>query len=97
MEIFNGIYILPDQCMNERWIWFLLSVNCCTIRLRLGGDDKICWTPSGRQKFEVRSFYHVLSIPVNSQFPLKSIWRGKAPSRGILCVDNDIRKNLNFG
>jgi hypothetical protein len=51
------------------------------IMLRQGGRDKICWISCIRQKFEVRSFYHALSIPVGSPFPWKSILRGKASSR----------------
>jgi hypothetical protein len=39
-----------------------------SIRLRKGGEDKICWIPCKRRKFEVRSFYHVLSIPTVSSF-----------------------------
>jgi hypothetical protein len=39
------------------------------IRLRQGSEDKICWIPSKRQKFEVMSFYNVLLIPTSSPFP----------------------------
>jgi hypothetical protein len=52
-----------------------------SIKLRQGGEDKICWIPSKKQKFEVRSFYHSLSIHVVSPFSWKSIWRVKAPLR----------------
>jgi hypothetical protein len=31
--------------------------------LRQGRDDRICWIPSKMRKFEVKSYYHVLSIP----------------------------------
>jgi hypothetical protein len=34
-----------------------------SLRVRQGGEDRICWIPSKRRKFEVRSYYHVLSIP----------------------------------
>jgi hypothetical protein len=33
------------------------------------------------EKFDVKSFYHVLSIHIGFSFPWKSILRGKAPSR----------------
>jgi hypothetical protein len=29
--------------------------------VRQGGDDRNCWIPSKRKKFEVKSYYHVLS------------------------------------
>ena len=31
-----------------------------SIRLRQDSDDIVCWIPSKRRKFEVRSFYHVV-------------------------------------
>jgi hypothetical protein len=39
------------------------------------------WIPSKRKSFEVKSYYQVLSTPVNSLFLWKSIWKVKAPSR----------------
>jgi hypothetical protein len=39
----------------------------------------------------------VLSIPVSSHFPWKSIWNVKASSRGVFCVDEGFREDLNFG
>jgi hypothetical protein len=33
-----------------------------------GSDDKICWTPFKRWKFEVRSFYRAFSFPTSSIF-----------------------------
>jgi hypothetical protein len=47
----------------------------------MGSEDRICWIPSKRRKFEERSYYHVLSIPVSSPFSWKSIRRVKALSR----------------
>ena len=38
-------------------------------RLRQGGEDKLCWIPSNKRKFEVRLFYHVLSTLVGSTLP----------------------------
>jgi hypothetical protein len=52
-----------------------------SLRVRQGDVDRICWIPSKRHKFEVKSYYHVLTIPTGSPFPWKSIWRVKAPSR----------------
>jgi hypothetical protein len=52
-----------------------------SIRLRHEGEDKICWIPSKRRAFEVRSFNHELFISASSPFLWKSIWRGKVPLR----------------
>jgi hypothetical protein len=52
-------------------------------RRHVGRVDRICWTPSKRKCFEVRSFFSVLS-PVSdryevgcSSFPWKGIWKVK--------------------
>jgi hypothetical protein len=50
-------------------------------RVRHGGNDTICWIPSKRKTFEVKSYYQVLSNDVRSCLPYKSIWKVKAPSR----------------
>jgi hypothetical protein len=47
----------------------------------MGSEDRICWIPSKMRKFEERSYYHVLSIPVSSHFSWKSIRIVKALSR----------------
>jgi hypothetical protein len=54
-------------------------------RRHVGRVDRICWTPSKRKCFEVRSFFSVLS-PVSdryevgcSSFPWKGIWKVKVP------------------
>ena len=66
--------------------------------LRQGDEDRICWIPFKRRKFEVRLYYHVVSILNSSSFPWKSIWTVKAPFEGdVLCVDNGIRENIDFG
>jgi hypothetical protein len=57
----------------------------------------MCWIPFKRKSFEVKSYYRVLSIPVSSHFPWKSIWNVKASSRGVFCVDEGFREDLNFG
>ena len=56
------------------------------------------------RKFEVRSYYHVLSIPTRYHFPWKSIWRVKTPLRvsffvwtalgKILTLDNLKKRNV---
>jgi len=44
-----------------------------SIRLRQDGEDKICWIPSKRGTFVVRSFYSVLYFLASSLFLWKSI------------------------
>jgi hypothetical protein len=36
--------------------------------LRQGDEDRICWIPFKRRKFEVRLYYHVVSILTSSSF-----------------------------
>lgn len=35
----------------------------------------VCWVPSKRRLFDVRSFYNVLVCNDGTPFPLKTIWR----------------------
>jgi hypothetical protein len=65
-------------------------------RVWYGGEEKICWIPSKRKSFEVKSYYQVLLTPVQSTFPWKTIWKVKVPPRGILYVDgNSLINNVN--
>jgi hypothetical protein len=57
MEGFNGISFLQDSFRIGRWIWPHLSLRCSIIIF-----NRICWIPSKRHKFEVKSYYHVLTI-----------------------------------
>jgi hypothetical protein len=70
-----------------------------------GGVDKIWWVLNRKGKFEVRSFYSILTSFVSFPFPWKSIWCTKAPSRvaffvrsavlgKILTLDNLRKKNM---
>jgi hypothetical protein len=53
-----------------------------SLQVRQGGENSIWWIPSKRQKFEVWSFYQMLSsTPSGSSFAWKTIWRVKVPSR----------------
>jgi hypothetical protein len=51
----------------------------------VGRVDRICWIPSKRKIFEVRSFFGVLSSSSDryevgcSSFPWKGIWKVKVP------------------
>jgi hypothetical protein len=42
-------------------------------KVRQGAEDKVCWIPSKKKSFEVKSYYHVLSTPVSSSFSWNSI------------------------
>jgi hypothetical protein len=70
-----------------------------------GGADKIWWVPNRKGKFEVRSFYIILTSSISFPFPWKSIWRTKAPPKvaffvwsaalgKILTLDNLRKKNM---
>jgi hypothetical protein len=52
-----------------------------SIRLKQDGVDKLCWNPSKKGLFDVRSFYNVLIPHDNTHFPWRCIWRSKAPLR----------------
>jgi hypothetical protein len=58
--------------------------------LRGGGVDKLRWLHSSKGLFEVKSFYRALSPPGSVIFPWKSIWRSKAPPRGIFYLDSSL-------
>uniref|UniRef100_A0A2N9H1C3 Reverse transcriptase zinc-binding domain-containing protein n=1 Tax=Fagus sylvatica TaxID=28930 RepID=A0A2N9H1C3_FAGSY len=44
-------------------------------------DDKLVWTLRKSSKFDVRSYYGALQVPLRSRFPWKIIWGVKAPRR----------------
>jgi hypothetical protein len=51
-------------------------------RIRQGVADSLCWTPSSRGLFEVRSFYSTLIHPFSQDsFPWKGVWKAKVPPR----------------
>ena len=53
----------------------MVSYFCAGLysHVRQGNEDKICWIPCKRKKFDVKSCYHVLSMHVSFSFPRKSI------------------------
>jgi hypothetical protein len=53
--------------------FFGLLTLLYSLKLRQGGEHKVCWIPSKSRKFEERSFYHALCTPTGSPFPFKSI------------------------
>uniref|UniRef100_A0A2N9ELX8 Reverse transcriptase domain-containing protein n=1 Tax=Fagus sylvatica TaxID=28930 RepID=A0A2N9ELX8_FAGSY len=44
-------------------------------------DDKLVWPLRKSGKFDVRSYYGALQVPLRSRFPWKIIWGVKAPRR----------------
>jgi len=52
-----------------------------TLKVRCEGEDKMYWIPARKKSFEVKSYYKVLSSPIQSSFPWKSIWKVKVPPR----------------
>ena len=51
-------------------------------RIRPGVADSLCWNPSSRGLFEVRSFYSILIHPISQDsFPWKGVWKAKVPPR----------------
>jgi len=54
-----------------------------------GEGDRLVWNPSKKCSFEVRSFYEELTRkdgPFVPYFPLKNIWRVKAPTMVVFFV-----------
>ena len=43
--------------------------------------DKLCWIPSSKQTFDLRSFYRALHSSTQLSFPWKSIWKPKVPTK----------------
>jgi hypothetical protein len=52
-----------------------------SLKLRRGGEDKICWIPSRRRTFKVRSFFHALYTPTSSPFPWRQGWHSLCRQR----------------
>jgi len=69
------------------------------------GEDRLWWSPSHKEKFDVRFFYKVLACKEGIHFPWKSIWRTMVPlkvaffawtaaQRKILTLDNLRKKRV---
>jgi hypothetical protein len=56
--------------------FFELLYSC---KISHGNVDRICWSPSKKGVFEVKSFYMALSILADEVFPWKIIWHSKVP------------------
>jgi hypothetical protein len=70
------------RSLNDWEVDDLVSLYSLLYSYNLGGGaDKIWWVPNRKGKFEVRSFYIILTSTVSFPFPWKSIWCTKAPPR----------------
>jgi hypothetical protein len=54
-----------------------------SFRLRQGGEDKLCWVPSKRGLFDIKSYYNVLVPYDYNHLPWRSIWWNKVPLRAV--------------
>jgi len=52
-----------------------------SLKVRSGGEDKMCWIRARKKSFEAKSYYKVLLNPIQSSFPWKSIWKVKVLSK----------------
>jgi hypothetical protein len=46
-----------------------------SIKVQQNQEDRVCWGPSRRGCFEVKSYYKILSLNTPRVFPWKSIWK----------------------
>jgi hypothetical protein len=74
-------------------------------QIRHGKVDKICWIPSKRKNFEVKSYYKVKANLEPVDGPWKIIWKSKVPLRvtffvwmavlgKVIMIDNLRKKNI---
>jgi hypothetical protein len=68
----NVIFTRPNQDWEVE-VAVSFFERLYSFKLRQGEEDRIGWNPSKRRKFEVKSFYQVLTSQKESSFPWKSI------------------------
>jgi hypothetical protein len=68
-----------------------------SLRLRRGGENRLCWVPFKRGLFDVRLYYNVLVPHDSILFHWRSIWRNKVPLRGVFCLVGGIREDPHHG
>jgi hypothetical protein len=64
--------LLVDGCLNNFIHTHVFNLSY-SFRLRWGGEDKLCWVPSKRGLFNVRSYNNVL-VPHEHSFPLERLF-----------------------
>jgi hypothetical protein len=81
----NAMFVRPvhDWELEEFLRFFKLLYS---LQIRYGGVDRICWIPSKRKNFEVKSYYKVKVNAEPVDGPWKIIWRSKAPPRVVFFV-----------
>ena len=52
-----------------------------SVKISRDKDDVLCWNPSSRDIFDLKSFYNVLHTGAAQHFPWKSVWKSKTPSK----------------
>jgi hypothetical protein len=100
----NVMFIQPihDWELDEVSRFFKLLYSQ---QVRHSGVDKMCWIPSKRKNFGVKSYYKVRVNLTPMVSPWKIIWKSKAPSivtffvwivvlGKILMLDNLRKKNI---
>jgi hypothetical protein len=106
MDIANGVIHWNVMFIRPVHDWEMEKVSrffelLYSQQVKHGGVDKICWIPSKRKNFEVKSYYQVRVNSVLTDGP----WKSKAPSRvaffvwkvvlgKILTSDNICKKNI---
>ena len=87
MKLFNGMYLFLQAAHDwEVEVVMAFFGMLYALRHQTGSRDCIWWTPSKQKKFEVWSFFGVLSTSRASTlgvsfFPWRSIWRLKVQLR----------------
>lgn len=101
MEILNGIIYWNVMFIRPIYDWQIDVVsrflNCCIPKVRYGGENKICWVPSKRKMFEVKSYYQVLYSGTSVWSLEEYLENYGSPESGFFCVASSSRKSLNFG
>ena len=90
-----------EMDLIAKFLDLLYSVN-----IRPEEADAICWCPSSRKIFEVKSFYKLLQPAAAQSFPWKKVWRSRAPSKvnffiwtaalGKILMTDNLRKRRFF-
>jgi hypothetical protein len=57
-----------------------------SVSIQRGSQDKLWWIPSKKGSFKVKDFFRALSRVEGRDFPWKSLWRTKSPTRAAFFV-----------
>ena len=73
-------FFCPMQDWELESIAFFMDIIYSTF-VQGNGLDQICWKPTKTRGFEVRGYYHSLSLANAISFPSKMVWQEKFPSQ----------------